>query len=132
MKDKGTPSFQDLLEAAKREDWDFVDANISSEHLTLERLQWAKREGLVDADQNVRDFAATLLDESDAVLDKVDQAWLAGQMAEDDHPIVRYRLAIALYKRGNRSPEVVAMMKEASKDPDVGELATIYLNANSK
>lgn len=120
-------SLNELIDAAKREDWDFVDGNINESHLSREQIDWALKIGLADTDDNVRDLAATLLDRSDEVLGEEEVGALEKQMAEDSYHIVRFRIAIALYKRGDRNDAVAEIMNEAKNDPDVGELASKYL-----
>ena len=119
--------FKQLIEAAQKEDWDFVDANISESHLSREQINWALEKGLRDVDQNIRDLAATLLDKSNEELSQEEIENLEKIMTGDSYHIVRYRLAVALYKRGDMKPIVVQMMQEAKNDPDVGELAKSYL-----
>jgi hypothetical protein len=126
MEQSESVKLNQLIEAAKIEDWSFVDGNINGYHLEGEPFEWAMNAGLTDADKNVRDLAATLLDKSDETIDTETTTKLLKTMADDDHNIVRYRLAIALYKRGDRSPSVIKMMQEAKNDPDVGELASSY------
>ena len=123
MEQNEMPTFEQLIEGARNEDWDFVDKNINDGHLTSERINWAVNTGLSDENNNIRDFAATLLDKSDYPLISDNTEKLKKIMANDLYHIVRYRLAIALYKRGDKSSEVQQMMLEAQNDPDVGDLA---------
>lgn len=120
-------TFKELIEAARKEDWDFVDGNINESHLTRTQINWALDMGLGDEDKNIRDLAATLLDKSDESLNPEEVQKLENIMTEDSYHIVQYRIAIALYKRGNRNPLVVQMMKDAREDPDVGELACSFI-----
>jgi hypothetical protein len=83
-------------------------------------------EGLLDPDKNIRDWAVTLLDVSETPLAPADVEKLEQAMSSDSYHIVRYRAAIALCKRGHRSPSVEQLMREAKDDPDVGELASRY------
>lgn len=127
MEQNDAVTLEQLTEAARNEDWNFVDGHINSSHLTREQIDWALSIGLVDEDKNIRDLAATLLDRSDEPLKPEEVEKLERIMAEDSYHIVRYRIAIALYKRGNRNLAVKQMMSEAKDDPDVGELASSYL-----
>ena len=120
-------SLESLVDAAVREDWKFVDEKINEFKFTEAVMGWAIHQGLQNEDQNIRDLAATLLDKSPLPIDSAFKESLKKQMTADSYHIVRFRLAIALYKRGDRSPEVTAMMTEAKKDSDVGELAGSYL-----
>ena len=127
MNTNGKPTFEELLERIRKggdDNWDFFDANLGPEHLTREYVMWAWKTGLIDDNDNVRDASATIIARSDESLSEVDMAWLIGPMTQDDNQFVRHWLANALYKRGDRDPEVVAMWKEACKqDTPAGEFA---------
>ena len=120
-------SFEELIVAAQRGDWELVDFQIvHAEHQTEERIAWAHNEGLSSSDQNIRDLAATLLDESDAELPQETLDRLEQLMKSDPHHIVRFRLAIALWKRRVRSEAVREMMEAAKVDEDVGSEARAW------
>jgi hypothetical protein len=129
MSEKKMPAvLQPLFERikdGKEENWDYFDANLGPQHLTLECVTWARKHGLIDSNEHIRDASATVIAHSDEPLSEVDMAWLIGPMTEDDNPFVRYWLANALYKRGDRDPEVVAMWEEACKQNSIpaGEFA---------
>ena len=125
--EKNNTTLRQLIDAAQNEDWDFVDGNINISHLTGEPIVWALKDGLVDQDQNIRDLAATLLDKSDEEINIDDIKRLEDIMTSDSYHIVQYRIAIALYKRGDRNQSVLQKMQSAKNDPDVGELANSYL-----
>jgi hypothetical protein len=115
-------SFGEIDMAAKRGLWDFVDANLEP-FLDKARFEWAL-EMLKDQNRNTRDLAATILNRTTFTLSDAEQKVLIEQMSDlREYHIVRYRLAVALCQRGNRDPQVLAVMEEAYKDPDVGELA---------
>ena len=124
------PTLEQLIAEAERENWELIGPWIT-EAVSTKHIAWAKsknkEEGLLHMSAGVRDLAANFLDESDALLTEEEQEWFVEHMMHDPYHIVRYRLAIALYKRGNRSAEVVDMMQEATNDPEVGELAKSYL-----
>jgi hypothetical protein len=122
MDTQADPTLEDFIREAKKENWTDIDLWMT-EAIATSCLGWAMKDGLVDDNDGVRDLAATFLDESDAPLGQNDQAVLADKMAVDDYHIVRYRLAVALYKRGNRNPKVVEMMERALEDSDIGPLA---------
>jgi hypothetical protein len=119
--------FEDLLDAVKIGDLDYVDRAIEAFDIAIEIIDWALEEGLLDDDDNIRDFAATLLDDSEVILTKSDMEKIKNIMAKDKYLIVQFRLAVALYKAGDESSEVEEMMQRAKDDPDVGELAQNYL-----
>ncbi len=117
----------DMIRAALRDDWEFVDANIR-EHISFKDVCWAIGKGLASTDYNVRDLAATILDETDTTIGQNIRPALETQMKDDPHRIVRLRLAIALWKNNHRSDAVKAMMKDALEDPDVGAVAKKWQN----
>ena len=116
-------TFEDLLAAAKRKDWAFVDEHIGG-FIKMNEVLWALNHGLIDSEYNIRDLAATILDESEVRLPgpTISQQ-LEAQMQTDPYPIVCFRLAVALWKRGYHTDAVMAKMREALADPDVGETA---------
>jgi hypothetical protein len=116
-------TFDSMLEHAKQEDWPFVDARMEEFAKLMKNVTWAMRTGLRDKDQNVRDLAATILDRSDCPILQKNCQSLEFQMQGDGYHIVRFRLAIALWKRNYRPKTVEAMMRNAMSDPDVGEAA---------
>lgn len=121
------PTFDELLARARKgtdADWAFVDQHLGPEHLTEERVTWARKHGVIDADENARDFAATVIAHSDVPLHEVDMAWLIGPMVSNAGTPPGWWLANALYKRGDRDPEVVAMWENAcQQDNPAGEFA---------
>jgi hypothetical protein len=129
MTENTKPTFDELLQAAKDEKWDFVDQHLKDEDLTDENIEWAARVGLIDADDNVADLAASVLMVSNKNLGVFYEAAARAWMEDHEYNIVRYRLAMALYKRGDRYPETLAVMNEATADKDVGELAQEFLKA---
>lgn len=124
-----TLTFDDIRAAAKREQWSFVDANLEP-FLTRENFAWALEELYKNKEQNrnTRDLAATILDRTDFKISRQDREALIEQMKDRmEYYIVRFRIAIALYRRNVRIPAVMQMIAEASKDPDVGELVKLCL-----
>jgi hypothetical protein len=119
--------FETLLQAAREEKWDVVDAGLNNENITPDDFLWANIKGVKHIDDNVRDFSATVMMVSDLPINEGLQNILREQMMTDSYHIVRFRLAMALYKRGDRSTETMAVMQEAKEDKDVGEIANEYL-----
>ena len=115
-----------LLGQAKEGKWDEIDAVLKDEGIKLEDLNWAMWEGKSDDNDEVRDFAATLFNISNLPLDQFDQAHVHSWMWAEENEIVQGLLAIALYKRGSRHPEVVACFEKALKHPDLAAVAEPY------
>jgi hypothetical protein len=121
-------TFGQLIEAAQLENWDFVNRHLNGEHLSKDRVVWVFIEGLSHRDQNVRDLAVSILDESDVPLSDSEIQIIEHVMRTDSYDIVQFRAAMALFKRNHRTNEVMQMMAEAAANPDVGELALILLH----
>ena len=121
------PTFDELREAARESKWDFVDAHLTegvandSISRLLSELQldsWA-----ADLSDEERDFTATVLMMASVPFSHKEMLAIKKKMAEDPYNIVQYRLAMALYKRDDRSEEVLRMMHESDNNPDTGELS---------
>ena len=109
--------FEDLLEAARRGDWALVDDSLEYSHITPERIRWAIEHGISDPSPDVRELAATVLQDSGqshAFTDEEREALLRYERDIDNDDIVQYRIAMALYKRGIRDQIVLDLMKEAA------------------
>src|SRR5690349_17996857 len=117
-------TFDTIVDAALHEQWDFVDDNLKP-FLDTEGFAWAlKNIAVGDHNRNVRDLAATILNRTDFEISEKDVERLLTQMEDrNEYGIVRYRLAIALYRRGIKRPAVLQMMDEARKHADVGKEA---------
>ncbi len=117
---------QDFIDAALRLNWEWVDKNLNDGDITPDDILWATTTGIKDASKDIRDLAATYLTTSVLPLALEDERKLVRVMLTDPYHIVQYRLAIALYKRGNRIVEVVNMFQKALDDEDVGRVAFTY------
>jgi len=114
-----------IAEASKGDatDWALIEENLKKLDLAEDYVIWSTNIGLMDANDGVRDLAATILDISAHPLTPEGAMKVQMIMANDPYHIVRYRLAIALYQRGFEHIGILHMMSEAQADPDVGELA---------
>ncbi len=124
-------NMQDLIGAAKREEWKFVDAHLSEICNSPSNIEWALGPGLDDSDGNVRDLAASLLEKADLQPSAFEQMQLRlhNVMMHDSHPYARYRSAFALaaHGPGPYREDVIRVLGEARTDPDVSKLAEGYL-----
>ncbi len=117
-----------------REDWQFVDESIPLIRNDPTYYKWAFF-NLKDQNRNVRDLAVSIIEKSDvpeeAFAGMRDQ--LFSMMMGDNHIYVRYRAAFALAAHGPGSykEQVVATLKSAAQDKDVGEIARGYLRQMS-
>ncbi len=126
--EKKTPTFEEIVTAAKEERWNFVDENLAETVNNPEVTRWALNDGLNDEDGNLRDLAASILEKSDYVLSDEEESKLLNLLENDENPYVRFRCAFALYARGDRSSKVVAKIEEALHDPATEEIAKNYLS----
>jgi HEAT repeat protein len=122
---------KELIEAARREDWDYVDKRIPQVCNDRSYIEWARRNGINDPDGNVRDLAVSILEKADIPADEFRgmAEELHKLMVSDNNPYVRFRSAFALanHDPGNYRKEVVGVLEEAEKDEDVAALAKGYL-----
>lgn len=125
------PLFQNLLEAARRggdDDWVLIDARLP-EVRSAETIDWAFGPGLSDNDDNIRDFAASLIEDWVGELPEGAEARIVELMNTDSHLPVRLRLAAGRWKRGDRSDLVRGILNEAAAtdNPTMSGLANRLL-----
>ena len=121
---------EDLIEAARQEDWVLIDGVLPSVCDKPEIVNWASVQGLKDSDGNVRDLAVSILEktkvipEEGGVADKLHEL-----MGSDDNPYVRYRSAFALaaHKPVAYGEEVRGVLQEALQDSATADIAKGYL-----
>lgn len=114
------PDITDLVSRAMTgsdADWDYITANLST-HTDRQGVAWALTEGLADRNGNIRDLAGTILATSDEPLRQEHQAIVLRAMVGEQNHFARYWMSNALYKRGNRTPEVVTVWHAACNDDD--------------
>ena len=115
--------FDKLIKLAKAGEWDVVDARLKDEIILEQDFLWALKIGITHPNENIRDFAATVLMVSSKTLTTEHMDALRAQIATDTSNIVQFRIAMALYKRSDRSEETVAMVRKATHNSDVATLA---------
>lgn len=125
---KSIPSLNEIKAMAANEDWDGVDTVIGSAANDPSFLVWAEG-GLEDEDGNLRDLAASLFEKTDTPLSPGVTETLLSHVRHDDNPYASFRSAFALYRAGNRSPEVIKKLHEALEDEDVADIAKEYLSS---
>lgn len=116
-----------LLAAARQEDWDLIDQELPRTAQDSSFDQYAK-ELLNNNDPQARDLGASYFELCPRELDKDTTSQLTHMLEADRNPYARYRSAFALFTHGNRTPSVVNMLREATTDPDVREIAQGYLD----
>ncbi len=113
-------TMEELIGAAKREEWDFVDEQIPAAVRFEVNVVWAYRNGLNNSDGNVRDLAASMLVKAKLSPTGMREAKpaLLRVMKSDSNPYARYRSAFALAEHGYATKPVLAVLSEAEKDKD--------------
>ena len=119
--------FEEMIDAARAERWDFVDEHIGEFADNPEVFAWAAGGGLEDADGNIRDLAASILEKSTKSLEPRTRGKLLSLIDGDPNIYVQFRSSFALYVRGYRLEKVVLKLREASKDPATENIAKGYL-----
>lgn len=121
---------EDLINAARKEDWRFVDEKIPEVCNNIKVQNMALRL-LVDKDENVRDLGASILEKAriDSARFSRMRAPLARVMKNDNNLHAKYRAAFALANHGPGEyiQEVLELIKQASEDKEVSEFAKNYL-----
>ena len=119
-----------LAESGTDEDWDKIDAYLSGHSDDPELAAWA-RENTANADEGLRDLAASIFEVSSAQLSGSDIALLQSLMADSSYP--GFRAACALAKRIEQEEvqtmkeEIRAKLEQFMGDADVAEIAQGYL-----
>lgn len=125
------PNIDDLILAAKHEDWEVVDENIPNicEDITVQKKAI---ELLSDSDGNVRDLGASILGKPqiDPKIFLRAKPILKKVMWGDENLYARYRAAFALAEHGvgRYRTKVMQVLQQASEDKDVGNIARKYLD----
>ncbi len=122
---------EELMRAAKQEDWEAVDREIPILCKDPSVVEWAYNEGINDSDGNVRDLAVSILEkarisrkEFGGMREKV-----YGLMTSDGNKYVRFRAAftLAAHGVGSHEAEVKQVLHEAESDDATSEIARGYL-----
>lgn len=121
-------TIEQLISAVNQEtpDWKLVDDNKVVIVNTDEARRWSFGEGYKADNGDLRDLAMTFVEAGDYDLTDQEKT-IVQERFEDENPYVGFRAAFALFKRGDRSEEVMVKMRAALEDPDVKEIAKDYL-----
>ena len=121
---------EDVIAAAKDENWKYVDERINDICNDI-KVQKRALQLLQDSDGNLRDLGASILGKAQIDHERFDamRPFLSEVMMKDKNPYARYRSAFALAEHGagRYKSNVLKVLKEAAKDKDVGEIAREYL-----
>ena len=123
-----------IVDLAKEENWQKVDDLLSQHAGQQELFDWA-RGSLSDPDSNLRDLAASILEQTNLPLEDVVIEGLFGLMGEVDenNPYPSFRAACALAKRYEdgrvlgKIAEVESKLQCFVEDEEVTEIAKGYL-----
>ena len=118
---------QQLIEYAKHEKWEEMDALIPEVCDDKEILDWSLQKGVSDTDGNIRDLAVSLLEKSNHSLRDEDRELLEKLMVTDKNIYVQFRAAFTLFNRGIHTNQVMDTIQQALKNEDVKDIAEKYL-----
>lgn len=121
---------EQLIQFAKEENWEAMNALIPQVCDNEEFIHWSLNTGLKDENDNVRDLAVLILEKSHYPLTETNVDLLETLMQTDKNMYVQFRAAFTLYNRGMRSDTVMSRMHEALLDEDVKDIAAKYLGGN--
>jgi hypothetical protein len=128
MKDTKMVTIEEIISAAKNEQWDFVDKQIPLVCNVPEVIDRSS-ELLTDSDGNLRDLGASILAKAKLSDKKYNQVRpTLFKNLGDSHIYARYRAAFALAEHDQKpyDKEILNVLGEASEDPEVGEIAKKY------
>ncbi|MFH1210844.1 MAG: hypothetical protein V1645_02915 [archaeon] len=121
----------ELIKAAKKEDWAYVDKKIATIKDYEPFISWAFPTAIHDSDGNLRDLGVSLIEKAPIKEDefKMMRPQLFKLMQTDPNTYVRFRSAFALaaHGPGRYSKEVIQTLKKAEKDKEVATIAKQYL-----
>ncbi len=124
-------AMEDIIKAAIEENWDYVDERIP-EVCDIPENQIRALELLKDFDGNLRDLGASIIQKAHIPPKRFlrFREALAENVLSDPHKYAKYRAAFALAEHGpgiSYRRRVLKVLREASSDEDVGEIARGYL-----
>ena len=124
-----------LKDAARMEDWRFVDSFIPATIREPRFYKWAFEMGMdpqKEPNVDVRDLAARVIEKADIPPEEFSDMHdaLFEHMVSDENKYVRFRSAFALANHGpgQYNKQVMNVLREASRDKDVKEIAEKYLH----
>lgn len=117
-----------LIEKAKKEEWEEIDAKINADNFCdfPQVLEWTDK-GLDDEEEGVRDLAASILELSSGDLSDKQKEKLEGNMARNEGGFDEFRAACALANHGGKSADIEKKLEEFVDNPDTKEIAEKYL-----
>ena len=123
-------SLQELIEAAKAQNWPFVDEHLQNACAAEEVRQWPwlADTGLDGKNGDLRELAAGILEKTDEEITGSRRQLVEHLIANDANHYARFRLAFALAGRGDRSNLVRTTLEKALDDDAVGGIAGDYLS----
>ena len=120
-------AMDDLIEAARRKDWDLVDERIpqvcNNPHVKKRAVELVN-----NSNGDVSDLGASILEKA-KVLPRGSRQVLLNAMRTNSNQYTRYHSAFALaaHKPGQYVKEVIGVLREAVSDKDVSGIARAYL-----
>jgi hypothetical protein len=120
--------FDELRNASRRGDWDFVSQGMSKVCKEFQFFEYAVGCAIGNEDPNLRIFGAMFIEKSSEKLNHDQIKLFKKIMKKDKNHQVRYGMAFALFSHDIRSGDVVGTIKKALKDPNLEEKAQGYLD----
>lgn len=120
-----------LIDAAKSENWEYVDTVIPQIKNNERYYNWAFNQGIKDENDKVRDLGVSIIEKAKIAEQYFSEMRepLYGLMLNDRHMYVQFRAAFALANHGPgaHKEEVLSKLNEAKMDKDVCDIAKTYI-----
>lgn len=125
-------TLQQLIAAARQGDWVYIDQVLPELCDRPDVVAWALGQGLGDPAGELRDLAASIIEQSHCQLDAQNIQELTTVMMTDADPYASYHAAFALFIHGDRTNAVIEKIETAMGDPEVVEMAGQYVEIHRK
>ncbi len=122
-------TIEQLADGARHRPWIWLSTNLHDTDITPHDIGWAITEAQYSDNVDLRIVGASYLTVSTLHLNILDVGAIIAWLEDEINDVVRYRLAIALYKRGNRDDLVVDTFDEACASAEMGAVAAKYKDA---
>lgn len=126
-------TLQELVDAATQENWELVDRHKAELPASPENKLWIVNEGLASVNPNIRDLAATLVEQWNEDLTYLPMSRVFELIEQDPHEPVRIHLAAAVHRSGRNSKMIEHLLDKAlfSSDPEIRKVAEEAIRSRS-
>src|SRR5581483_1424739 len=101
-------TLDELVSAAQDEQWEVVDQSIPELADNPDIIKWVVSQGFINEDFNLRDLAASIIEQTNQKLNEGEIDNLTKLAFTDPIPHVQYRSAFALYRQGIKTQAVMS------------------------